>query len=159
MGAKKFALIGCIAMLAMGVISLIPNYVGYNDMLPVLKLNESYGLFWGYFPMNIVNKIALIAFGLAGITAASLSGNSLPRSILFSRVVFFVMGAGAILGLIPETSTFFGYWPLFGGEVYLHAAFAVMGAYFGFALSYKVHKEIHTKPSLKETFRVADKTV
>lgn len=153
MDPKKFALIGGIVMLAMGAISLVPSYVGFSDGLPLLNLDTSYGLFMGYFPMNIVNKVALIVFGFAGIIASSLKYNALPRSILFSRVVFFVMGAAAILGLIPQTSTFFGYWPLFGGEVIAHAAFAVIGAYFGFALSYKVHKEIKTKPSLKETFQ------
>jgi len=137
----------------MGAISLVPSFVGSNVGLPFLNLDISYGLFLGYFPMNIVNKVALIAFGFAGIIATSLKFNALPRSITFSRVVFYVMGAAAILGLIPQTSTGFGYWPLFGGEVIAHAALALVGAYFGFALSYKVHKDIQTKPNLKETFQ------
>lgn len=153
MDPRKFAMFGGILMLAMGAISLIPSMVGYSDTLPALQLNESYGLFLGYFPMNIVNKVALIVFGIAGIAAASMKFNALPRSILFSRVVFFVMGAGAILGLFPQTQTFFGYWPLFGSEVIVHAAFALLGGYFGYALSMKVQKEIKTKPSLKETFQ------
>lgn len=153
MDPRKFALYGGIIMLAMGAISLVPSYVGYSDGLPLLNLDVSYGMFLGYFPMNIVNKVALMAFGLAGIIVSNLKFNALPRSVTFSRLVFYVMGAAAILGMIHQTSTFFGYWPLFGGEVIAHAAFAVVGAYFGFALSYKVHKEIQSKPKLKETFQ------
>lgn len=153
MDPRKFALIGGIVMLAMGAVSLVPSYVGSNASLPLLNLDVSYGLFMGFFPMNIVNKLALIVLGFAGIIASSMKYNALPRSVLFSRVVFYVMGSAAILGMIPQTSTFFGYWPLFGGEVLAHAAFAVVGAYFGFALSYKVHKEIKNKPILKETFQ------
>ena len=153
MGSKKFALYGGIVMLVMGLVSLIPNFEGTQVGLPMLELNESYGLFLGYFPMNILSKLTLIAFGIAGISVSQLKGNALPRSISFSRAVFFVMGAAAILGALPQTSTLFGYWPLFGGEILAHAVFAVLGAYFGFALSYKVHKEIQTKPNLKETFQ------
>jgi Domain of unknown function (DUF4383) len=152
MDPRKFALFGGIVMLVMGGVSLIPSLVGPQVGVPLLNLDVSYGLFMGYFPMNIVNKLALIAFGLAGIIVSSLKFTALPRSILYSRIVFFVMGAAAVLGSIPQTSTFYGYWPLFGGEVLAHAVFAVLGAYFGFALSYKVHKEIKTKPNLKTTF-------
>ena len=153
MGAKKFALYGGIVMLVMGVVSMIPNFEGTQVGLPLLQLNESYGLFLGYFPMNILNKIALIGFGVAGIAVSNLKGNALPRSISYSRAVFFVMGSAAILGALPQTSTFFGYWPLFGGEIFVHGLFAVLGGYFGFALSYKVQKEIQSKPNLKETFQ------
>ncbi|MGZ5278642.1 MAG: hypothetical protein ACXWC9_01790, partial [Pseudobdellovibrionaceae bacterium] len=39
----------------------------------------------------------------------------------------------AVLGLIPQTQTFFGYWPLFGAEVWFHGTVAAISAYFGFA--------------------------
>ncbi len=132
---KKFALIGGIIMLAMGIISLIPQMVGSVQVLPPLLIEQSYGLFLGLFAMNILNKVALILFGLAGIYSASKKFSNLPASIKFSRWTFGLMGALAILGLIPQTNTLFGYWPLFGNVIWLHAAFAVIGAYFGFALT------------------------
>ena len=138
MHPRRFALIGGIVMLAMGIISLIPSLKGSADSLPFLNLETSYGLFLGIFPMNIVNKVALIVFGLLGIQASNAKFTSLPMSTHYSRLVFYVMGALAILGMIPQTNTLFGYWPLFGGEVLGHAAFALFGAYFGFMLSSKV---------------------
>jgi hypothetical protein len=137
MHPRRYALIGGIIMLAMGVISLIPSLSQMPADLPFLKLDLSYGLFLDLFPMNIVNKVALIVFGLLGIFASRATNTSLPASIRFSRLVFFVMGAGAILGAIPQTQTFFGYWPLFGAEVWVHGIFAVLGAYFGYALPMK----------------------
>lgn len=153
MNPRKFAMYGGLLMLLMGALSLIPTLVGPVDGLPLLNLDASYGRFLNYFPMNIVNKVALIVFGIAGIWAAKLPANSLPRSILFSRVVFVVMGVAAILGAIPETNTFYGYWPLFGGEVVGHSVFALLGAFYGFALTQKADHEIKTQPNLKTTFQ------
>ncbi len=128
MNTKNFALWGGSVMLAMGVISLIPMVVGSSEILPPLNVEVSYGQFLNIFPMNIFNKVALIAFGLAGIYVSK----DFQQSITFSRTVFYVMGALAILGIIPITNTLFGYLPLFGGETIGHAMFAGLGAYFGY---------------------------
>ncbi|OYZ18612.1 MAG: hypothetical protein B7Y39_13240 [Bdellovibrio sp. 28-41-41] len=132
MNARNFAFWGGVVMLAMGILSLIPGLVGTKDTLPPLFVETSYGLFMNLFPMNIFNKVALILFGAAGIWTARSSSQSLERSAVFSQVVFYVMGGLAILGLFPATNTLFGYWPLFGGEVFGHALFAVIGAYCAF---------------------------
>lgn len=139
MHPRRFALIGGILMLVMGVLAFVPGLsrdVGLS--LPALKVTNSYGAFLGFFPMNVFNKMALIGFGLAGIFAATRRATSLPASIKWSRYVFIVMGLLAILGMIPATNTLFGYWPLFGGEIVVHGVFAVLGAYFGYTLSLKV---------------------
>lgn len=136
MDPKRFAFISGLIFLLMGVSSLI--FPGAIDPLPTLKVETSYGLFLGLFPMNIFNKIALIIFGISGLKAASDKFASLPLSIFYSRAVLFVMGTAAILGLIPQTNTFFGYWPLFGNEVYTHGFFAILGGYFGYALKAKL---------------------
>jgi hypothetical protein len=138
MHPRVYALIGGIVMLAVGVLSLIPSLVGTQATLPALTLDTSYGLFLNLFPMNIVNKVVLILFGAAGIYASRASGRSLPMSILWSRVVFVVMGIAAIAGLFETTDTVYGYWPLFGNEVWAHGIFALLGAYFGFTLTSKV---------------------
>lgn len=138
---RRFALIIGIFMLAVGAISLMPNMVGSAQGLPLLKNENSYGLFLGLFPMNIFNKIEMIVLGLGGIMAASSRFTSLPASIHFSRILFFATGLLAILGLFPQTNTLNGYWPLFGNAVWLHAALAVLGCYFGYALSAKVPEQ------------------
>lgn len=135
---RRFALIGGAIMLAIGLISLIPALQGTVERLPVLNVETSYGLFLGLFPMNIFNKAALIIMGLAGVSAASSPFTSLPMSIHFSRLVFMVMAVLAVLGIIPATNTLFGYWPLFGNEIIFHGVFALVGAYYGYALSAKV---------------------
>lgn len=127
-------------MILMALLSLIPALNHSTDGLPAIDLTTSYGLFLGIFPMNILNKLALLFFGTWGIVAYFSKNNSLPSAINHSRWVAYVMGTAAILGIIPATQTLFGYWPLFGNEVIAHAIFAVFGAYFGFRLPLKAHE-------------------
>lgn len=143
MHPRQFARYGGIVMLFIGVAALFSGLstAPEDAGMPILNLESSYGMFLGLFPMNIINKLVLIGFGLAGIYCASRPTTSLPASIRFSRAVLYVMGAGAILGIIPATNTFFGYWPLYGGEIAVHAIFAILGGYFGFALSSRAMEE------------------
>ncbi len=134
MNAKNFALVGGIVMLVIGALSLIPAFTGLAFGLPILKIETSYGLFLGIFPLNIVNKAILIGFGLWGIAAASDPVLSLPRSISFSRWVFMISVVFAVLGLFPQTNTLFGYAPLFGAAIWLHAVMALVGGIFGYSV-------------------------
>jgi hypothetical protein len=135
MNARNYAMVGGTIMLVMGVLAFVPmlNAVPLIS-LPSLWVNTSYGLFLGVLPMNIFNKLALIAFGIAGILAANAEIRSVRKSVLWSRAVFYVMGIAAILGMFPLTNTLYGYWPLFGGEVWAHGIFAVLGGYYGYSL-------------------------
>ncbi len=144
-------------MLLMGLASLVPAFslTPFEAYLPPLLLETSYGAFLGNFPMNIVNKGALIAFGLVGIAVSYSPARSLPLAIKWSQAVFVVMGVAAILGLIPRTSTFFGYWPLFGGEVLAHGIFAALGAYFGYSLPAKARMRNAEKDNVKPLRKVA----
>jgi hypothetical protein len=133
----------------MGAVALIPALYDYpNAGLPALRLENSYGLFLGIFPMNILNKLALILFGAAGILVSQLPTTSLPASVKWSRWVFAVMGIAAVLGFFPQTNTLGGYWPLFGSEIWVHGIFALLGAYFGFALPHKAASEV--EPLIRE---------
>lgn len=134
---QRFALVGGIVMLAIGAIALVPNLSTYPAELPLLNLMTSYGLFLGFIPMNILTKIAFMAFGIWGILASQAKNTSLPASINFSRWMMMAFGALAILGIIPQTSLLGGYWPLFGAHIAVSAIFAVLGAYFGFTLPRK----------------------
>jgi hypothetical protein len=128
---RKFAVVGGIIMLVMGVTALI--FEGSRDLLPKLTLESSYGEFLGIFPMNLLNKVALIVFGLWGIVAARTAFSDLRASIFYCKAVSVVMGLLTVLGLFETTNTLGGYWPLFGGEIFAHALFAAVGAYFGFS--------------------------
>lgn len=134
MNAKNFALVGGIVMLVLGALSLIPAFTGLSFGLPILKVETSYGLFLGIFPLNIINKAILIGFGLWGIAAASDPVLSIPRSITFSRSVFVLSAVFAVLGLFPQTNTLFGFAPLFGAGIWLHSVMALLGGIFGYSV-------------------------
>lgn len=131
MHIKNFALIGGLIMLTMGLISFLPA-MNVTEGLPPLYINMSYGMFLDLFPMNIFNKVTLLIFGLGGLGAYFTTKDTLHYSIIFSKVVFWVMGALSIIGLFPETNTLFGYWPLFGFEIIVHGIFALIGGYYGY---------------------------
>lgn len=140
MSAKKFALYGGIVMFLMGLVALIPGLEGSRAGLPELKLDTSYGAFLDLFPMNIINKIALLSFGIGGIAVSRIADKA--YAIHYSRLVFFVMGAAALLGIYDSTDTLFGYWPLYGGEIIAHALFAVLGGICGFIPSHHTKQQI-----------------
>lgn len=138
MAAKKFSLIGGVIMLIMGLVALIPALAGSADGLPALKVTTSYGLFLGFFPMNVFNKIALVLFGIAGISVARMTDDD--PAIYYCRTVCIAMGALAVFGLIPGLDTLYGFWPLYGGEVIGHGLFALVGGYCGFVRE-RIHHE------------------
>jgi hypothetical protein len=130
---RRFALVGGIIMLAMGILAFVPGLNGSIEGLPALRLESSYGMFLGIFPMNILNKLVLILMGIWGVVAARNHETDLRNPILFCKTTFVIMGLLTIFGLFPATNTLGGYWPLFGNEIWAHALFAIVGAYFGFA--------------------------
>lgn len=142
MHPKQFALFMGIAMAVVGLLAFFPSLnVLPAAGMPALTVDSSYGLFLGYVPMNVLNKIVLIALGAVGIAVSMAPATALPSSIRWSRVVFVVSGILAILGLFPQTDTLFGYMPLYGWNVVVSAAIAILGAYFGYALSSRVPEQ------------------
>ena len=131
MHIKNFALVGGLVMISMGLISFLPP-MNVTEGLPPLYINLSYGMFLDLFPMNIFSKIAMLAFGVGGMSAYFTVKDTLLHSVNFSKIVFWGMGALSILGLFPETNTLFGYWPLFGFEIIIHGIFALIGGYYGY---------------------------
>jgi hypothetical protein len=147
MDAKKFAYYGGMLMLIMGVLSMIPGLEGSVGNLPALKLDISYARFLGIFPMNMMNKLALVGFGIAGVWVSKKYNDEI-YSVNFSRVCFWVMGALAVLGLFDATDTLGGYWPLFGGEAAGHAFFALCGGYAGY-IERRIHHQHHKLSDVK----------
>ena len=84
----------------------------------------------GLFPVNTLHNVVHLLFGVLGIAAS--------RGVLMSARGYFQLVAAAyallvILGLIPATQTTFGLVPIWGNDVWLHAALAAAAAYLGFA--------------------------
>ena len=95
---------------------------------------------WPHGPVTIANHLA--GEGVGGIAASSWKDRAVPASINYSRVLFYVMGVLAILGIIPDTRTIFGYVPLYNGHIGVSVLLAVLGAYFGYRLPIAAHDRL-----------------
>jgi hypothetical protein len=134
---QNFALYGGMVMLVIGMLSLMPALsVAPYQGLPYIRIDYAYGIFLSFFPMNILNKITLMVFGVAGILVSKEAIGSFAASVKYSRAILFVMGIFVVLGIFPSTYTLFGFSPLFGGDVFIHSIFAILGGYFGYGFSY-----------------------
>jgi uncharacterized membrane protein len=151
MSPKQFTLITGLIFTGVGILALVPSFSTFPAGYPRLALETSYGAFLNLFPMNIVNKIALIVTGIAGVACANAPTTSLPKCIHFARFCFVSMGTVAILGFIPATNTLFGYWPLFGASALAAAIISITSAYFGYALSSRAKRRADTIPEYHET--------
>ena len=141
MHPKTFASVGGFLLLIVGLLALLPSLTGAMNNLPPLNVETSYGMFLGLVPMNLLNKLAMIILGAAGIAASRSAGRELPRSIAYCRMLFAVSGTLAILGLIPATNTIFGYWPVFGLNSPISGVISLIAGYFGFMLTSKVRAD------------------
>ena len=132
MSTRSFSLISGVTLLAVGCLALIPTLYSDTYGLPLLYLDQSYGLFLDLFPMNILNKTIYIFLGLTGMACYFAKNNSSAYSKIFAKVLFWIMSTLAFLGLFPQTNTLSGYWPLFGFGIILHAFIAMLSGYFAF---------------------------
>jgi fluoride ion exporter CrcB/FEX len=142
MHPKQFARFGGTLLVFIGLLALVPSFSTYSQDLPSLNIENSYGLFFNSIPMNIVNKLVVIALGVLGVLSTMSSTRALPMAIRWSQLVFVISAVAFVMGLISSTNTFFGYMPLFGGDAVFHAVLGVLGAYFGFALKAKADRKI-----------------
>jgi len=78
MFTKKFARTFGLLMLGTGLFALVPGLSLYDQPLPNLNIESSYGSFLGIFPMNMVNKLVLMLMGIIGVSC----GNAISSSFL-----------------------------------------------------------------------------
>lgn len=123
MNSRIFAIYGGMVMIAMGAISLFPGFEGNGSGLFALALEASYGDFLDLFPMNILNKLAFILFGFAGVVCGL---GPARTAVDYARTVASFMGALSLLGMIPPAQTLGGLWPLYGGVAIAHGLFALV---------------------------------
>lgn len=93
-----------------------------------LHITTSYGYLLGLFPVNIFHSIFHFIVGILGLLAY----RQLSSAILFARGLSVVLGALTVLGLIPSLNTMFGWFPLYGHDIWLHGLEAMVGGYLGF---------------------------
>ncbi|MEP0902575.1 DUF4383 domain-containing protein [Leptolyngbya subtilissima] len=130
--AQRFALIIGIFYLTIGILGFIPALVSQSGAMPpsIEKLGvvSGFGYLMGLFPINTPHNIIHLVTGLLGIVASI----ALDSSRLFSGQLGIYYTTLAVLGLVPVANTFFGLFPLYGADVFLHGLTGALGIYFGF---------------------------
>jgi glycine/D-amino acid oxidase-like deaminating enzyme/nitrite reductase/ring-hydroxylating ferredoxin subunit len=125
---NKVALVFGVVYVIAGLAGFIPGLVQPPDPTPSLNVNIGYGKLLGLFPVNILHNLVHLLIGAWGVIAS----RSWSASLQFARSVAIFYGLLAILGLIPATNTTLGLIPIYGHDIWLHAASALVLAYFGF---------------------------
>lgn len=122
--------------LGFGLVYTLVGVVGFLPALrsapaagsPPVDVTTAYGLLLGLFPVNLWHNLFHIAVGLIAIGAAA----RLDPARLYCRTLFLVFGLLTVLGFLPQANTLWGLLPIYGNDTWLHAATAVVAAYFGF---------------------------
>jgi hypothetical protein len=124
MNTRTFALIFGIVFLAVGVLGFVPSVV-QNSMGDGL---HQHGMLLGLFMISPLHNAVHLIFGLWGLAASRSTGGA----VAYFKAVAVVYALLTVLGLIASTADLFGMVPLMGNNVYLHAALAIIAAFFGF---------------------------
>ena len=78
-------------------------------------------------PVNVLHTAVHLAIGFWGLMA----WRRLQDAKVFLRTLAILYGALAVMGLVPGLNNVFGFIPLHGHDVWLHAGTAALAAYFG----------------------------
>ena len=127
MNTRTFALIFGIVFLIVGLGGFVLiDTTATPD--PGLTMRHGFGHELGTFPVNTIHNIIHILFGLWGIAA---SRGMAGGSVTYARGVAIIYGLMTIMGLLDATKNTFGFVPIYGADVWLHALLALVAAYFG----------------------------
>jgi hypothetical protein len=127
MNTRTFALIFGLVFIVVGIGGFILNQPATPD--PSLTMRHGFGHELGLFPVNTIHNLIHIVFGLWGLAAS----RGLAGAITYARAVAVIYALLTVLGLIAATRTTFGFVPIYGNDVWLHAGLALIAAYFGWA--------------------------
>ena len=127
MSVRSFAMVFGVVFLLAGLAGFVPG-LSPTHVHPGMVVASGSRLAMGLFPVNVLHDLVHLAFGVWGLLAA----RSALGSLAYARSVAIIYALLAVLGLIPLTDTTFGLVPIYGNDIWLHAALAVVAAYFGF---------------------------
>ncbi len=126
MRTRSFALVFGIVFALVGVGGFLPFLVeplhpGHPEVV------GNGGQLLGLFPINLFHNLVHLLFGVWGLVASRSTG----ASITYARVVAVSYALLTVAGFVPDLNTLFGFVPLYGNDIWLHAALALVAAYFG----------------------------
>ena len=156
MNTRTFALVLGIVFLLVGILGFVPAALSehpigeeshaehdhdHGQELKDNKLVRAYeGYLLGLFHVNVIHTSVHVLFGLMGIAMSRTWG----AARTYCRIVAVSYAVLAVMGLIPRVNTVFGYIPIEGHDVWLHALIALAAAYFGFASPEPVRTDVTT---------------
>lgn len=129
MTTRTFALVLGIVFLLVGILGFVPAALTHPAVTEdPLRVQTSEGYLLGLFHVNALHSAVHILFGVMGIVMFRQWGTAR----LYCQIVAVAYALFAIIGLIPVIDTVFGFVPLHGHDVWLHAIIAIAAGYFGF---------------------------
>lgn len=128
-GFRRFALVYGIVFILAGAAGFVPALVRPHTN-PDVRVTAGLGLILGLFPVNVLHDAAHLLFGVWGLLAATSDGaaRAYGKIVAISYALLAVMGLTTAMNL----HTAFGFVPLYGHDVWLHAVLALGAVYFGF---------------------------
>lgn len=129
MNVRNFALVFGVVYLIAGVLGFVPGLLQPPPAdAPPVAIGMFHGYLLGLFAVNVLHNLVHIAIGAWGIAAA----RTTARALIYAKTLAVFYGALAVMGLFPMLNTTFGLIPIHGHDVWLHAATALVAAWFGF---------------------------
>jgi hypothetical protein len=128
MSTRNFAIVLGVIYIVVGVLGFVPPLLTSRADAPSLALDQAYGYLFGLFPVNILHSLVHLGVGVWGVLAA----RTLAAARTYAAAVAVIFGVLTVMGLVPRLNTAFGFIPLFGHDIWLHALTAIAAAYFGF---------------------------
>lgn len=126
MKTRYFAMVAGLVYILIGVLGFVPALVTTPVGQPELVIDQNFGLLLGLFPVNVLHNAVHFLVGIWGVMAY----RSFLAARWFAGLTAAVFAGLAVLGFFPVLGTLFGYIPIYGHDIWLHAIFAIAGAYF-----------------------------
>ena len=127
MNPSTFAMLLGVAFLVAGVAGFFPSPIPPDA--PPLSVEHGYGLALGLLPVNTLHNLVHLLFGVLGVAA---SRGAIMSARGYAQFIAVAYGLLTVLGLLPATHTTFGLIPIYGNDVWLHGAIALISAIVGF---------------------------
>ncbi len=129
MDTRQFSLVAGIVYLLVAIAGFLPDLMRpLAADSPPTHLHLLEGRLFGYFPVNIAHTLVHLGIGLWGTVAA----RSERGAVTYARSLAVIYAVLAIMGLFPTLNVAFGLLPLYGHDIWLHAATALVAGYFGY---------------------------
>jgi hypothetical protein len=127
MQMKNFsAWVGGIYLL-LGIFGFVPFLVSEPAAdAPSMNVTSAFGQLFAIFPVNSLLNIVHAIMGIIGLYAYTTTESAKS----YTRWCAGIYGVMAILGILPFARTFFGLFPLYSHNIWLHGVTALAASYY-----------------------------